>query len=580
MQAGATNTDRKIVRCPFHDDKHPSAEIKQAASGVWYFHCYVCDICDDVWALKARTENRPVSEVLKDANPYAPMTPQPTRKPVESFATIQDLIASYRQRNPQSKIEEINEYADPATGQADYATIRILPEGEGKKKFLQVSRSGEGWRYSGASGKLPLFNRTRIQNSDVILVVEGEKCVRFHTSLGTAIAATTSPGGAIAADKADWSPLAGKKVYVWRDNDEPGKRYEGDVIRELSKLEPFCQIYRVRVEELGLDEKGDIVDYLADESMTTAEKIASFQLVLFDAEPLNATSALEKKFAKIAAGDFRAIAFPQMPRLSENSKAISPGTITTVCGDPGTGKSFWSLENFWRWIVQKNETAKLLMLEDDPAMHQNRVLAQMSGEAELLDPDFVAENSETVQSTFAAYRDDLETFSRHLETASDQMTLAEIADWVINHAENGIRIIGVDPITAAKASDKPWIDDQTFLFRVKPVLERTGASLLLTTHPRMGQAGKPSLSGMAGGASYPRFSQCVLWLKNFESEQSSEVWDGYLRPTVKHRQILQIRKARNGKGQGKNLAVNLNFQNLCFDELGVIESRAGKSSGE
>jgi len=144
------------------------------------------------------------------------------------------------------------------------------------------------------------------------------------------------------------------------------------------------------------------------------------------------------------------------------------------------------------------------------------------------------------------------------------------AAWIGNHAENGIRIIGVDPITAAKASDKPWIDDQRFLFTVKPALERTGASLILTTHPRIGQAGKPSLSGMAGGASYPRFSQCVLWLKNLEKAQETRVYDGYLNKTVKHKQILQIRKARNGKGQGTYMAINLNFQNLCFDEYGSI----------
>jgi len=38
-----------------------------------------------------------------------------------------------------------------------------------------------------------------------------------------------------------------------------------------------------------------------------------------------------------------------------------------------------------------------------------------------------------------------------------------------------------------------------------------------------------------------------------------------------HKQTLQIRKARNGKGQGSDLAVNLNFQNLCFDELGMLD---------
>jgi hypothetical protein len=282
------------------------------------------------------------------------------------------------------------------------------------------------------------------------------------------------------------------------------------------------------------------------------------------------TAALEQKFNKIMAGEFRAIAFPQKPQLSDGSKAIMPGCLTTICGEPGAGKSFLILEDFWRWS-HRGESVRLLMLEDDAAFHQNRALAQMCGHADLLDPDFVEANEEFTKKQFGDFREQLESFSRFLEVSDGQMTLSDIAKWVITHAENGVRIIGVDPITAAKASDKPWIDDQKFLFEVKPALERTGSSLVLTTHPRMGQAGKPSLSGMAGGASYPRFSQCVLWLKNHDQEQESRAHDGYLTKSVRHKQVLQIRKARNGKAQGRHLAINLNHRNLCFDELGMIE---------
>jgi putative DNA primase/helicase len=36
-------------------------------------------------------------------------------------------------------------------------------------------------------------------------------------------------GGAGAAKHSDWSPLSGRKVIVWPDHDEPGRRYAGDV---------------------------------------------------------------------------------------------------------------------------------------------------------------------------------------------------------------------------------------------------------------------------------------------------------------------------------------------------------------
>ncbi|MDE3016587.1 MAG: hypothetical protein KGI29_06690 [Pseudomonadota bacterium] len=35
----------------------------------------------------------------------------------------------------------------------------------------------------------------------------------------------TSPGGSQAAHKASWSSVSGRKVYIWPDNDEPGRKY-------------------------------------------------------------------------------------------------------------------------------------------------------------------------------------------------------------------------------------------------------------------------------------------------------------------------------------------------------------------
>lgn len=492
-----------------------------------------------------------------------------------SFASFEELMEAFNRRNPADVIEEVNAYTDPETKRADFYTLRLVPQRTGKKEFRQISRSPSGrWHWRAPEGKLPLFNRIRVRECDTVLICEGEKCVREFTKLGMEnIAATTSPGGSINALKADWSILAGKRCVVWRDNDAPGEKYETDVIEILLKLAPPCSVARVRVEELELEAKDDLVDYLESVAGTTEEKRAAIHLVLQDAEPLNVTEALSERLARIASGAFRAIAFPQMPLASDLSKALMPGTLTTLCGEPGAGKTFFMLENFWRLNLEKNVSVKLLMLEDDAAFYQTRVLAQMSGYADLTDVDFCEANMDFVRSVFEQHRPHLEYFFRNLETVqSAQKTLDEIALWVKAQAEAGVEVIGVDPVTAAKVSDKPYIDDQRFLFQVKESLEKTGARLVLTTHPRLGQAGKPSLSGMAGGASYPRFSQTVLWLKNYDKFQESNIYNGAHRLLKRHKQSLEIRKARNGKGQGTNLAVNLNFQNLCLDELGIIEA--------
>lgn len=47
--------------------------------------------------------------------------------------------------------------------------------------------------------------------------------------------AVTSPAGSKSAHKADWSALKGRKVIVWPDHDEPGRRYGEDVTRLVTE---------------------------------------------------------------------------------------------------------------------------------------------------------------------------------------------------------------------------------------------------------------------------------------------------------------------------------------------------------
>ncbi len=70
----------------------------------------------------------------------------------------------------------------------------------------------------------PLYNQPSIINTDRVVLVEGEKCADALIAKG--ICATTAMNGANAPiEKTDWSPLKGKHVLIWPDNDEAGKAY-------------------------------------------------------------------------------------------------------------------------------------------------------------------------------------------------------------------------------------------------------------------------------------------------------------------------------------------------------------------
>lgn len=91
------------------------------------------------------------------------------------------------------------------------------------------------WRWKGVPAPRPLYALDRLASnpSATVLVTEGEKAADAAQALITPLGwvGTTTPGGARAADKADWSPLRGRHVRIWPDADAPGAGYADDVAR-------------------------------------------------------------------------------------------------------------------------------------------------------------------------------------------------------------------------------------------------------------------------------------------------------------------------------------------------------------
>jgi predicted small integral membrane protein len=96
-----------------------------------------------------------------------------------------------------------------------------------------------GWEWKAAPGNRPLYGLDRLATrpDDLVLVVEGEKAADAAAQLCRGSVVITSSGGASAAQHTDWSPLAGRSVAIWPDNDEPGQRYVQAVAIILRGLE-------------------------------------------------------------------------------------------------------------------------------------------------------------------------------------------------------------------------------------------------------------------------------------------------------------------------------------------------------
>jgi len=93
---------------------------------------------------------------------------------------------------------------DPATGKR-------------KKTFLQFNAHGE----AKSPDPRPLYRLPEIRGATTVVLVEGEKCADALAAVG--IEATSAMGGAKALlEKIDFTPLAGKRVILWPDNDQAG----------------------------------------------------------------------------------------------------------------------------------------------------------------------------------------------------------------------------------------------------------------------------------------------------------------------------------------------------------------------
>ena len=120
------------------------------------------------------------------------------------------------------------------------------------------------------SGGKPIYRLKALIDSPLqpVIVVEGEWCADKLKQHG--VLATTS-GGMNSAKGSDWSPLQGRDVTIWPDNDEPGYRYAYDVALQLLSLN--CNVRIICPGVLDLKEKQDVVDWLQDHPQATAESV-------------------------------------------------------------------------------------------------------------------------------------------------------------------------------------------------------------------------------------------------------------------------------------------------------------------
>lgn len=231
--------------CPFHDDNKASLQVNPRKQ---IFKCFPCGAGGDVIDFLTKY-GKTVQEAVAilsgnselDGAPEKRKAKKPTR--VAWKAIIPQLPATdfthYRHGQP----SRVWAYHTPGGGIHGYVCRFDTEHG---KDVLPYSYCTDGtryeWRWQGLERPRPLYNlHNLIAHPDrTVIVVEGEKTADALAALvepfGKATI-TTWIGGANGIHNTDWSPLNGRKVLLWPDNDY-SHRY-GDKHATPHALKPF-----------------------------------------------------------------------------------------------------------------------------------------------------------------------------------------------------------------------------------------------------------------------------------------------------------------------------------------------------
>ncbi len=285
-------------------DRGQSMKIELGGERAGLWHDFESDDGGDIfdlWAachnLNARTQ---FTQVLESIRGYIGVDTVPVQPHTKPSATCQ-----WDYRDPQGNV---------------IATVYRYDTPEGKTYRPWDARAGK-WQMPTPR---PLYNLPGIINADHVVLVEGEKPAQ--ALIGRGIAATTAMGGAQApTDKTDWSPLAGKTVTIWPDNDAAGRQYARNVRAALEKA-GVAGIRELPV-PAGKPPKWDAADAVAEEGMDIAALLKTAK-----AATAGAT------YRAYALGDLLDDTAP-MPEDLISKRLLTPAGMLVIGGAAKVGKS-------------------------------------------------------------------------------------------------------------------------------------------------------------------------------------------------------------------------------------------------
>jgi len=300
--------DGFVARCPAHDDARQSLKVdpKDGEGGWPLLRCYAgCSFERITEALRAKG-----------------VKPAPLRAPSAGDAIT---TTRYEIKSPEGVLIATKVRRDP-----------------GKMIWWELPDGTRGLRGAGLKTDDLLFRVEFLaDNPDASVVIcEGEKAASALAKLGVTCALGTTGGAEAGLSRKALEPLRGREVFLWPDNDEPGRKHMGKIRAALTGIAKA--VYMIRW--ASAPEKGDAADWTPGKGLSDFAELARVST----REPApewsipfsRAMAALAREIDRRVLGQPSGAIPSGITRLDENiGGGFKPGEVYLIGAPTGGGKT-------------------------------------------------------------------------------------------------------------------------------------------------------------------------------------------------------------------------------------------------